>query len=286
MPVNPAFDASSDNQFTSAKLARMGMGQGDVMLAPDRSEPHIIRKLFVEFLGDTIFVFIGSLSALSAKESGVAAPAFAHGLTIAVLIMCFGHISGGHFNPCVTLGIALTGNIRPLTAVLYAGVQLLGGCFGALLVRAVLSYDAYSTAAKGGETLLPHLFSDYNDVAGTEWWQGIMCEMILTFILVNSVLMTAVDTDSNVLAPLAIGLSLTLDIFGAGHVSGASMNPARSFGPAIMASIFADHDTGVLPLSQIWAYHYVYWIGPALGASLAAVTYKALLAKDEKRWLL
>jgi len=303
MPANPAasFDTEADdhNNFTSSKLARMGVGT-DTVMVPARSEPHLLRKLFAEFLGDTLFVFIGSLSATDGMDTTGAA--FAHGITIAVLIMSLGHISGGHFNPCVTLGIALTGNIKPITALMYAAAQLLGGCFGALLVRAVLKDLTYSIIL-GGATTVPISGPTFGGFAlpagqgGTFWWQAIICELMLTYILVQSVLMTAVDTNTNLLAPLAIGLTLTLDIFGAAHISSSSMNPARSFGPCVMASIFANSTViesmsdyqylgSTSAASFIWRDHYVYWVGPILGATLAAATYRLLLAKDDKRILL
>lgn len=87
--------------------------------------------------------------------------------------------------------------------------------------------------------------------------------------LTQTVLNAAVDTDSNMLAPLAIGFTLTLDIFAAGSISGASMNPARSLGPSVAGSIFFDSQT-----SMLWDYQWVYWAGPLLGATISAGFYR------------
>ncbi|KAH7726447.1 CRE-AQP-4 protein [Aphelenchoides avenae] len=225
----------------------------------------LLHKLAAEFVGDTIFVFIGALSALkSVDENNVTHAAFAHGLTIFVLVASLGHISGGHFNPAVTLSATLAGKFRPLYLVPYWIAQLGGGFVGALLVRAVTGKLQYERL-QGGATLLS---------PGEEWYQGLIVETILTMILTQTILMTAVDTEENLLAPLAIGLTLTLDIFGAGSITGASMNPARSFGPSLAATIFSDS-------KNMWDYHYIYWAGPFLGASISALLYRTLFARHE-----
>jgi MIP family channel proteins len=230
------------------------------------------RSVLVEFIGDILFIFIGSLQATSG--AGVTGAALAHGITIAVLIMGMGHISGGHFNPAVTLGVFVSGNIQLIPALAYIAAQLLGGFVGSLLVRAVLNDVTYN-AISGGATIVPE---------PTSWIGAIIIEILMTYFLVHTVLMTAVDTDSNLLAPLAIGLSILVDIFAGGNISGASMNPARSLGPCISASIFADHSK--LTMAKIWGRHYAYWVGPGIGAGIAGLLYKLFLAKDDSRILL
>jgi glycerol uptake facilitator-like aquaporin len=111
-----------------------------------------------------------------------------------------------------------------------------------------------------GATLL-----DPNDL----WHQGLIVEAMLTLILTQTVLNAAVDTDDNMLAPLAIGFTVALDIFSAGSVTGASMNPARSFGPSVAGSIFFSDNTSVL-----WDYQWIYWAGPLLGATISAAFYR------------
>jgi MIP family channel proteins len=255
---------------TSARVERLSIHDNEVKQSDGMA--NLFRNLVVEFIGDLLFIFIGSLQATSG--TGVVGAALAHGITIAVLIMGMGHISGGHFNPAVTLGIFVSGNIQLIPALAYIAAQLLGGFVGSLLVRAVVSDATYNMIA-GGATIVPD---------ATSWIGAIIIEILMTYFLVHTVLLTAVDTDSNLLAPLAIGLSILCDIFAGGNVSGASMNPARSLGPCISASIFADHTK--LAVSKIWARHYVYWIGPGLGAGIAGLVYKLFLAKDDARILL
>jgi len=195
-------------------------------------------------------------------------PAFAHGFTIALLVISLGPISGGHFNPAVTLGVTLSNAIHPIRAALYVVFQLLGGFIGALFVR-VVSPDY---ADRNGITTVTN--------ANTNPGQAIVLEIILTYILVQTVLCAAVDSEGkNVLAPLAIGFCLVVDIFAGGDITGASMNPARSLGPALAASIFGG--TNANP----WQYHYVYWAGPIVGAVIAALFYRLVLAKQERRLL-
>jgi MIP family channel proteins len=239
------------------------------------------RKLSVEFIGDMIFVYIGTLQAVG-SGGNILVPAFAHGITIGLLIMGMGHISGGHFNPAVTLGVLVSGNIQIITAVLYMICQLLGGFVGSVLARATVDTSVWN-AILGG-TVPPSAVSVSTPlvpaVALFSAPQGILLEAIMTYVLVNSVLMSAVDTDSNILAPFCIGLSIFVDILAGGAITGASMNPARSLGPAIAATIWP------VPYMNAWAWHYVYWVGPGLGALVAGVVYKSIFARDGQRWFL
>lgn len=226
------------------------------------------RACLVEFVGDLLFVFLGSMQALSG--AGVVGAALCHGITIFVLIAGLGHISGGHFNPAVTIGAVIGGGIPLINAIFYIASQLLGGLVGAMFVRAVSHGNAYELVIKGGVT-----------VPGTDVYamEAITCEAIMTYLLVTTVLVTAVDTSSNVLAPLAIGLSIATDILGGAKISGASMNPARSFGPAVAYSIFGNSNAH-------WDMHYVYWIGPLLGAAVAGTIYRLFFGNEDKRILL
>jgi len=228
----------------------------------------LIRCCLVEFSGDLIFIFIGALSATAGLPGAIPA-ALAHGIAIFVLITAMGHISGGHFNPAVTIGVLIAGGIRAIDAVFYIISQLLGGFVGALLVRAACSGRIYATVVQGGITM-----------PGGEVYpmEAITCEIIFTYLLVLTVLLTAVDTDLKVLAPLAIGCSILVDIVAGGTVSGASMNPARSFGPAVAFSIFEN--------SNHWRHQYVYYIGQLAGAGLAGLMYRAFFGNETKRWLL
>ncbi|CAD5226533.1 unnamed protein product [Bursaphelenchus okinawaensis] len=157
--------------------------------------------------------------------------------------MSFGHISGRHFNPAVTLSVTL----------------------------AVTTETGYATIL-GGATWPIGWLSGH-------WHHGLIVETILTFILCQTVLMCAVDTNTNVIAGLCIGFAIALDFLGGGNTSGASMNPARSFGPCVVATLFEAHH------EDIWGYHFIYWVGPFLGAALASLVYKVIYAADDYRLL-
>ncbi|KAL5018617.1 hypothetical protein ScPMuIL_004339 [Solemya velum] len=218
-----------------------------------------------EFFGVCLFVFVGCMSVQTGQ---VVTIALAHGLTIALLINGLGDISGGHFNPAVTLGATIAGGTAPVVALLYFISQLLGGMLGAAFTRAVLPTDVYGNISAGGHALP-------NDV-GPGW--GILCELILTTVLVFTVLMNAIDNRTkNKLAPLAIGFAVAVDIMAGAKTSGASMNPARSFGPAVVGS-------SVTLAADLWEYHYVYWVGPALGGLVTGILYRLLFASSEQRW--
>ncbi|KAK2151415.1 hypothetical protein LSH36_364g04071 [Paralvinella palmiformis] len=222
----------------------------------------ILRPSICELIGVTIFVFVGTTSATSGNVMSTAA---AHGLAIMLLIIAFGHISGGHFNPCVTLGALLTGGISLKGAALHWLAQLIGGILGAALCKGVLSSAVYSGINAG----IPDLG------AGVGVGQGILCEAVLTLTLVLTVIMTAVDRDDNILAPVAIGLAVLVDISAAANISGAVMNPARSFGPAVVgSSVF---------LARAWTHQYIYWVGPIIGALVAAGLHRFVVGSPSNR---
>ncbi|VDN58888.1 unnamed protein product [Dracunculus medinensis] len=183
--------------------------------------------------------------------------ALSHGITIFVLAASLGHISGGHFNPAVTLTVILCEKLKLTHGILYITAQLFGGFCGALLARAV-SYESNFLAINGGATILSPNYG---------WYQGLVVEAITTFVLTQSVIMTAVDTSSNMLAPLAIGLSTS----SSGAISGASMNPARSLGPAFVSWMFG------VDSSLLWSYHFIYWIGPLIGALITSLLYRIII---------
>lgn len=213
-----------------------------------------VRPVLAEFIGTTLFVFIGVMSATQ-PAANLASIGLAHGLTIALLIMGLGKISGGHFNPAVSLGVCLSGGLSIVLTIAYIFGQILGGMLGAAFARAIVKGEVFD--AMGGGAHHP----------STDAGWAVLGEVILTTILVLSVLMNAVNEETkNDLAPFAIGLSVAVDIMAAGNTTGASMNPARSFGPAIAASAVVSHSP--------WPYHYVYWVGPAGGAILAAILHR------------
>lgn len=215
-------------------------------------------QVAAEFVGTFALVFIGAGSVVVAignggGYAGLIGVALAHGFVLATFVSGLGHVSGGHFNPAVTIGVWVAGKIEPLRAAWYVLAQLAGAVAGAGLLRWVLPEQAWRNASLGA-TLVSHRFGITNGKA-------ILLEAVLTFFLVIAVFAVAVD-DRGVfksIAGLPIGLVLVFDILVGGQLTGASMNPARSFGPALIA--------------WKWTDFWVYLAGPISGAMIAASAY-------------
>jgi MIP family channel proteins len=209
------------------------------------------RPWLAEFVGTFALVFVG-VGAIKTAGHDVLGVALAHGLTIAAFVSATLHISGGQLNPAVTFGLFCGGHMTIAKAIRYWTAQLLGGFSAALICLGLFGRDVVVTGT-------PQLAINLNP------WQGILVEAILTFFLVFVVYGTAVDSRSRTLAGFAIGSTITLDILFGGPLTGAAMNPARVFGPALAANFWHDH--------------YVYWIGPFLGAALGGLVYGLLLER-------
>lgn len=207
------------------------------------------KALVAEFIGTFTLIFIGA-GAGAIGAGGLVGVALAHGLVVLGFAYAYGHISGTHINPAVTFGMLVGKQIDVATAVGYWVVQFLGGIVGAF----VLSFVLGGADSGLGATVL---------ASGVSPVQGIVVEIILTFFLVNAIFNTAVSGKAGNLAPVAIGLTLAFSILMGGPLTGASLNPARTLGPAIASGNFAD----------IW----LYFVGPLVGAAAAALLYTSLL---------
>jgi len=217
------------------------------------------RAVFAEFLATLLFVFVGAGSVVtitgvlgsdSLDAESLVGIALAHGLAIAVLVAATARISGGHINPAVTFAAVITGRMKAGPGVLYIAAQLVGAVVGALLLDIVLVSSVEGNL--GAHAL--------NDSALSSDFAGLIVEIILTFILVFTVFAVAMDPRGPAnLAPIAIGLAVLIDHFVGVPLTGASMNPARSFGPALVANAWDDH--------------WVYWIGPLAGGALGGLVY-------------
>lgn len=222
------------------------------------------QRATAEFVGTFTLIFIGAGSIMAGGS--LVAVGLAHGLAIAVMVAATGGISGGHLNPAVTIGFLITNKIEGRAAGVYLGAQLAGGVVAALLLRVALP------GALHGELGVPALGS--GDVAGGTWavtaGQGILIEAILTFFLVFVIFGTAADDESPFggIAALAIGLTVTLDIMMGGPLTGAAMNPARWFGPALAGGNWSD-----------W---FVYILGPVFGGGIAALTYDGVILRPRQ----
>jgi aquaporin TIP len=210
-------------------------------------------KAIAEFLGTFTFVFsVAASVALGGQVAGTFGVAITQGLALGIMIFALGHVSGGHFNPAVTLGFLVTRRIEPALAVVYWLAQLGGAVAAALLVKALLPN------ALDGSLGAPKL------AAGVSAWQGLLWEAVLTFFLVWVVFAVAVDPQGSfpALAGLGIGLIVTVDILIGGPLTGASMNPARAFGPQLV--------------QHSWDDFWLYYVGPVLGGLVAAIGYTTL----------
>jgi aquaporin Z len=222
----------------------------------------IASKLLAEFIGTFALIFIGAGAAAVIGEGvglpGLVAIAFAHGLTVMAFAFAYGSVSGGHFNPCVTVGVLAAGAMRAGEAAGYIVSQLIGGIVGAFLLRAVLG----GAASDLGTPALAHNLALGATTLTVTPWAGFVIEAVLAFFLVTVVLSTAVAGRAGNLAPLAIGMTLTLNIIMGGALTGAAFNPARAFGPMVATGNFSD----------AW----LYLAAPIVGAIVAAILHMGL----------
>lgn len=211
-----------------------------------------LRRGVAEYIGTFTLIFIGGGAGIWSGQD-IVAVALANGLAIGIMVTNLGHISGGHFNPAITLGFVVTKRITPLLAVVYWVSQLLGAISAAFILRFLFT-KAYVAV---GATPVPQIVNG----------KSFLLELIMTFFLVLAVWATAVDPRGafKAIAGLAIGLTITMDVFVGGHITGAAMNPARAFGPELA--------------SDVWHGWWIYWAGPAAGAVIAAVVYEYLYLK-------
>ncbi|CAD5169216.1 unnamed protein product [Musa acuminata subsp. malaccensis] len=231
-------------------MAGIAFGQFD-----DSFSVGTLKAYLAEFISTLLFVFAGVGSAIAYNKltssaaldpAGLVAIAVCHGLALFVAVSVGANISGGHVNPAVTFGLALGGQITILTGIFYWVAQLLGAVVGAFLVKFATGLDTPT-----------HGLGD-----GVGAGEAVVMEIIITFALVYTVYATAADPKKGSLgtiAPIAIGFIVGANILAAGPFSGGSMNPARSFGPAVASGNFSD----------LW----IYWVGPLIGGGIAGLVY-------------
>lgn len=217
-------------------------------------------KLFVAEAIGTFFLCFAGIAAIVNGQGGLVGVALAHGIALSIAVSIFAGISGGHHNPAVTIGMLSTGRISPPTAGLYIVAQLVGATVAAFACHMIFAPEAV-TAAKLGIPL---------PGPGVSTGVVLLTEFILTFLLMTAIFGTAVDdrAPGMKLGGFAIGLTVAFDILAAGPITGASMNPARSFGPAL---VFGD-----------FSWHWCYWVAPVAGAVAAAQLWQNLLLEPKK----
>lgn len=242
-----------------------------VIDAPEPGTSTLAQKLLAEAIGTAILVFVGCGTAV-ATGGDVAPTGLAFGITILMLAYSFGRVSGGHFNPAVSLGAALAGRIAWKETGLYAAVQVVGGLLGGLLLALVaLSIHAGGEHWKFGDPLGNN---GYGDNYGSQLHIGLggalLLEVILTGIFVLVILAVTDRRNPTIaaLAPLAIGLALAALHFVAINLDGTSVNPARSLGVAF----FSGSDA----IKDVW----LFVVAPLIGAALVGALYPILFGRD------
>jgi aquaporin Z len=218
------------------------------------------RHFIAELIGTFGLVYVGGASIMATSahtESPLLAVAVAHGLILSIMVTATMRISG-HLNPAVTLGFLAARRIEPLMAMLYIVAQLLGALLAAYALKALFPHDVATATRLGGQSL----------AIDVTFAQGIFAEAIATFFLVFAVFGTAVDPHAPKVGGFAIGLTVAADILAIGPLTGASMNPARSLGPAVVSGQYEAQG--------------VYWIGPILGGLAAALLYDTLFLRRGK----
>lgn len=212
-------------------------------------EETALRRGVAEFIGAFTLIFIGGGAGI-VSGNDIVAVALANGLAIGIMVTNLAHISGGHFNPAITLGFLATRRISARLAIVYWISQLAGAVAAAGILRWFFRRDQFLAA-------VPH-------AAAFGAGKGVVLELIMTFFLVWAVFATAVDPRGafKAIAGLAIGLTITIDVFVGGPLTGAAMNPARAFGPQVVGNF--------------WGEGWIYYVGPAAGALIAALGYEYL----------
>jgi aquaporin TIP len=217
------------------------------------------RHFTAEFVGTFALVFFGGAAIIHSSTTtggGIVQVALAHGLILFALVTATMRVSG-HFNPAVTLGFLVTRRIEPVMAGVYVVAQLLAAMLAAYALKGLLPQAAAMAAGLGGQSVAL-------DVSGT---QAIVLEAIATFMLTFVIFGSAVDPRAPRVGGLAIGMTLAAAIVAIGPYTGASLNPARSFGPAVAMGDFTAQA--------------VYWVGPIVGSIAAALLYENLVMHRE-----
>jgi aquaporin Z len=227
--------------------------------------PTTVQKLAAELIGTFVLVFIGCGAAVYTGVD-IVATGFAFGLAIVMMAYAFGRVSGGHFNPAVSLGAALAGRIPWLEAALYAAAQVVGGLVGALALWIVLhGFDGYKSSRDGIGA------NAFGDTAGNgyAWWAAFLLELVLTAVFVMVILaVTDERNDTTAFAPLVIGLTLVAIHFVAIPATGTSVNPARSIGPGIF-TFDGDH------ILELW----LFILAPLVGAVVSGFVYPLVFGR-------
>lgn len=227
---------------------------------------NLTQKLIAEFLGTFAVVFFGAGAVCvdfhlrNSGGLGLLGIALASGLAFAIMVSALGHISGGHFNPAITIAYWVTKRLSTLDSLAYWAVQLAGAAAAAFFLKLVVPEDIANNVFLG----TPELMRDFPR------WSGMALEGVATFFLVLVVFATMVDERGSFrsVAGFGIGLTMTLGILVAGPLTGGALNPARAFGPAVASSHWLN-----------WG---IYWVGPLGGGFIAGLLYDSLFLRKSE----
>ncbi len=220
-----------------------------------------IRAMVAEFVGTFALVWVGLL--VISNDAGLLSVAFGHGLAIALLATATAAVSGGHLNPAVTLGFLMARKIKVGDAVGYIAAQILAGLCASWVVMSTMGSEALLVVKGGTPAVVETIPSPM---------AAVVLEAIATFFLMFVILGTAVDRRAPKMGGLYIGLAVTMGILAIGPATGAALNPARWFGPALVGGGI---ESGA-------GQYMVYFLGPILGALAATIVYQLFLMEKEQ----
>lgn len=246
----------------------------------DLRSPNLWKAFLAEILGTAFLVFAGCSSCVdntwsirdendtvtefitkTDNPSSILAIALTFGLVVATVVWCTAHVSGGHVNPAVTIGMLLARKITFVRAVVYVGAQMIGGIIGAAVLDGLnpITLNEYKEKVQVCPTTVQLPLTP---------GKGLIVELLITFLLVFTVFSSCDKKRGDISgsAPLTIGLSVGLCHIFAIKYTGSSMNPARSFGPAVIGGFWEDH--------------WIYWLGPICGGILAGWVYEFVFSAD------
>ncbi len=226
----------------------------------------LYRESLAELIGTFVLVFVGSAAVLVADVFGVLVPALAHGLILVALVYTYGHISGAQVNPAVTLGLLVGGKQDLNKSLVYMLAQFIGAIIAAIVLTAVFPKDNAAVVGFLGDATY-----NYGQTTGfltaDSVWTAAIYEAILTFFLVSAVFQAAAYGRAGKLAGVAIGFTLAASILAGGPATGASLNPARTLGPSLVAG----NTSYLIP----------YLIGIFAGGAIAGLVHGNILTSEE-----
>ncbi len=226
----------------------------------------LFKESLAELIGTFVLVFVGGAAVLVAPVFGVLVPALAHGLILVALVYTYGHISGAQVNPAVTLGLLIGGKQDLNKSLVYMLAQFIGGIIAAVVLTAVFPQDNAAVVGFLGEAAY-NFGQTTGFLTADSVWTAALYEAILTFFLVSAVFQAAVYGHAGKLMGVAIGFTLAASILAGGPATGASLNPARTLGPALVAG-----DT---------SYLIPYLIGIFAGGAVAGLLHGMIFTSDE-----